>query len=354
VAGVNFNFKYSELTKAFPAEQVKALEEKGLWLSGTTAKGIPVVANKDNQFVLLDKEPKVLGGLVELFGLDMSKAPAEVAMIRIRGQEIPLGVVLAYYIGLDNLLKHLGVEHRRVLQGDRQNLEAHENAIRFSDETLVYSTKNARTAFLIGGFKFYHKQIRQLSIHSFDTRAPFVDILDAGARSARYTTELGLLNDMFIDPITEEILTKMKEPTAWFPLLLRAAELLEVDYSPDEMDGAEMLFRGYSRFPSAVYKEMVKGLRDYQLKSRLSKTGIDIKPTAVWMAITNDPAVRLYDDTNPIQQLRSDVTCSFDIIDMPRLRDHSRFFIASDVGQNTIADIHALADIERQALISTK
>lgn len=304
---MELNFKHKELLEQYPESAVKVVEKDGSVMVGVAQGKYPVIINKDGRWIVV-KEDSVedRGYWEDMLGIDRSRAPTEVAMMNVLGQPIPLGVVMSYYMGLDNFIRYIRIDHRRVLQGDRMNLEPHESYVKFADETLVYSTRDVKASLLISGFKYYKDELKQLSIYSFDKSHVYVDILDASARNTRYTGELKLLSEMFIDPICEAMLVRMKEPTTWFLLLMRAAELLTTEHSPEEMDGSQMVFRGYNRFPGAVYKEMVKGLRRYNQKSKMSKTGIDIKPTAVWTSITNDPAVRIYDDSNPVQQLRSD------------------------------------------------
>ncbi len=67
---------------------------------------------------------------------------------------------------------------------------------------------------------------------------------------------MDLIVDMFIDPITKEILTEMKEPTDFIGLLVRSAELLQTDWSPDETDMMHMRIKGYERMAGAVYTEL--------------------------------------------------------------------------------------------------
>lgn len=303
---MELNFKHKELLAKYPESAVKVVEKDGSILVGLSQGKYPVVINKDGKWLVV-KEDGVedRGYWEEMLGIDRSRAPTEAAMINILGQATPLGVAMSYYMGLDNFIRYIRIDHRRVLRADKLNLQPHESYVRFADETLVYSTRDVKASLLISGFKYYKDELKQLSIYSFDKNHVYVDLLDASARNTRYTGELKLLNEMFIDPICEAMLLRMKEPTTWFLLLMRAAELLTTEHSPEEMDGAQMVFRGYNRFPGAVYKEMIKGLRRYNQKINMAKTGIDIKPTAVWTAITNDPAVRIYDDSNPVQQLRS-------------------------------------------------
>jgi hypothetical protein len=269
---------------------------------GMTKSKVPILMDLAGNF-LVGKENR--GTIEDILGLDASSAPHQMAVIRIRGQFIPLGVVMASYVGLSALIAGLKATTRRVLAGDRMQLEKHEYPIRFSDESLILDTREPLAMMLLSGFRFYHKEIRQISIYSFDQKATYGMVLDSKSRNGAYTVELDMLNDLFVDPMTRDLLRDMQEPTEWQPLLKRAAELLLTDYAPEEVDGAYMLLKGYERVPGAVYRELVIATRQYKLRSRVTRASIDMKPTAVWNSFTADSAIGPVNDCNPIADLRA-------------------------------------------------
>jgi hypothetical protein len=302
IGDLTFNFRHQDRLTWGLDSTIAALEKDGGVVCGIDSK---------KQLVLMDRQNKLsvngqpLGTIEELLGLDLSAAPHQMAIIRVRGQNIPLGVVMASYHGLTNLIAMLKATTRRVLAGDRANLERHEYPVRFSDETLVLDTREPLAMMLLSGFRYYHKQIRQISIYSFDTMSAYSHLLDANSRNGTYTVELDLLDKQFVDPMTERTLIEMGEPTTWRGLLTRSAELLLTDYSPEEVDGDYMLYKGYERVAGAVYKELVVATRQYKLRSRVTKAAMDMKPTAVWNVITGDSATSPINDCNPIADLRA-------------------------------------------------
>lgn len=296
------NFKYQDRVKLTSPQALAELEKDGGVVAGVTTGNELIVMDQVGNFVVRGNS---LGTIEELLQLDRTSAPHQMAMIRVRGQHIPLGVALASYHGLSNLVTMLRATTRRVLAGDRIHLLPYEYPLRFSDETLVLDTREALPMLLLSGFRFYHKQIRQISIYSFDQKAAFHHLLDANSRNGIYSVELELLDEQFIDPMTQELLEEMKEPTTWRPLLLRAAELLLTDYSPDEVDGAYMVYKGYERVAGALYRELVTVVRQYKLRSRVTKASVDMKPTAVWNEFTADSAISPVNDCNPIADLRA-------------------------------------------------
>jgi hypothetical protein len=112
-------------------------------------------------------------------GIDPFNAPVDFAQVKIYGKTIPVGVVLGYLYGMDNLIKMLKVQPRRVPAGQRQNLQSHEFAIQFSDETLIFSKYDDLAAMVFGGFKEYEKATKLYASHTFDKPNVYLNILES-------------------------------------------------------------------------------------------------------------------------------------------------------------------------------
>lgn len=302
VGNLLMTFKQSDRLVMVDPAVVAKLEVNGTVVIGITKDKQPITMDVNN---IIWAKGVSLGTIEAILELDASNAPHQMATIRVRGQNIPLGVVLANYHGLSNLIAMLKATTRRVISGDRMQLQPWEYPVRFSDESLILDTRESLAMMLLSGFRYYHKEIRQISIYSFDQKPAYGMLLDAKSRNGAYTVELELLDDAFLDPMTIEVLKEMGEPTEWRPLLMRAARLLLTDYAPEEVDGAFMLLKGYERVPGAVYRELYIAHRQYKLRSRVTKTSIDMKPTQVWNTFTADSAISPVNDCNPIADLRS-------------------------------------------------
>ncbi len=120
-----------------------------------------------------------------------------------------------------------------------------------------------------------------------------------------YTKEIDNLNDLFIDPITLEILETMKINAKTFTaLVIEGTKLLE-DYTyPDFQDMRYQRIRGYERIPGAIYRELVQAVRDHRFKNIRGKSKIEMNPYAVWKTINNDPSKKMLEEINPIQDIK--------------------------------------------------
>ena len=103
---------------------------------------------------------------------------------------------------------------------------------------------------------------------------------------------------MFIDPITNELLTQIDELMKSL-LCMRATELLVNDDYVDEID-SPMRIRGYERFSGFVYNQLVNAVREQRNAIVPSRSSVSLNPKAVWGDILMDPSVVLVEESNPL------------------------------------------------------
>lgn len=305
VRGFTFNFDHTKREELYGADMMSLHEKDGSLLCGK---------NDKNQLILMDPVGElyiVEGDVVtefypieQLLELDLNKAPVEFCEVTIGNREVPVGVVLAHELGLTNLCKLLKVQPRRVPAGTRVALEAHEYAIVFADETLVFLRDDRIASMLLAGFNQYHAAIRKHPVHEFEKKGVYLSVLDSGNGGARTLRGINNAYRLFVDAITRDLLTEMGEPTDFRGLLLRSTEMLLTDSHPDEMDSAFMRICGYERVAGHVYSEICKGIREHSSMPGRSRAPIDINPYAVWKSIQTDSAGAQVNDINPVQNLK--------------------------------------------------
>jgi hypothetical protein len=321
----------------FDKAAMATYEKNGALLVGVTAGGKGyIVMDAASQLFLADASGvKPLASFEELVGLDAMKAPVEFVEIKIMGKTVPVGVMLAYEMGLDKLIHMLGQNPRRVPAGKRVGLLPTEYALVFQDETLVFPKADRRAALILAGFQEYHKSLRAYSVYEFDKRGVYYNVLEGQGLSVRQLREIDLIYQMFIDPITRELLVEMKEPTTFQPLLLRAVDLLLSDQHPHELDPSHMRIKGYERMAGAVYSELVKTIRVHNGKAGKNRQPLDLNPFAVWIAIAEDPSKEQVSDINPIQNLKQQEAVTYSGTGGRSSRTmvkHTRAFHENDMG----------------------
>lgn len=288
-------------------EKVLEAEKEGGVVIGETIKGkkaLIVVDDQDTFYEFNEQGLKPIGKIEEILNIDTSNSPVEISELKIFNKFIPIGVVFGYHIGLENLLKLLKANYRRVNVGERYNLSNTEFAVKFSDEILIFDKDDKLVSLVVGGFNLYHRSIKQYSVYDFDRKDVYGSVLDANKIGSRYIREMNQLKDLFVDPITRDLLVEMDEPTDWLGLLMRSSELLLTDYSPSETDLNWMRIKGYERIAGNVYGELIKSIRQFNARGSGKNNKLELSPSAVWQTLQEDPSKGLVEELNPIENLR--------------------------------------------------
>ena len=304
--------KRSEAIKSFDPAALVQYEVKDSIVVGWDGADSYLVIDKNSVWYTAQKGTLTpLGTIENMLGIDGRKAPVPYATLKVFGQDIPVGFCMAYMLGIDKLMKMLKITPKRINVGQRYALEENEYSVVFADETLVFNRENVFATLVMAGFNEYHRFLRMYRYHDFTKKAVYANVLEANGLGVRYLRELILMDDMFVDPITKETLIRMGEPTTFRGLLGRAVQLLVVDEHPDEIDTAEMRFKGYERFSGAVYAELVKSMRVQRSRATRASKVVEMNPYAVWKTIMTDAAVMPIKEINPIEYLKDTASVTF-------------------------------------------
>lgn len=239
-----------------------------------------------------------------VLGLEVSKRPIEFAEVKIFSKAIPVGMVLAYQIGLGRLLTTLKARVKRYKPREAITLEPHEYVLRFLDQKLVLDQRDKVATLLLSGFRRFHNTLKKYSVYDFDQHGVYNNLLNDIKVPLRYLNEIPLMFDLWVDHITRDILIEMKEPTDLLLLFIRSCELLLDDTHPDPTDTLYMRDRGYERFSGILYNELVVAMRKYQSKPLNKNNKFELHPDAVWYGILQDESVILSEQSNPIHECK--------------------------------------------------
>lgn len=298
-----FTFLFKDIDATFP--ETKTPRRKGLPCGWVTLDGERVIlgVNYDNQFYR-DDTGEILGTIETLLDLDANKAPVDIAQLMVFNKLVPIAFALGARIGIDKLLDTLGVKPTRFPLGERAVVPASSFSIRFADQTLVFARKDRLASIIMGGFIQYDTEVSKYAYDDFNLRDVYLNILENRAIGPKYLREVDTMFDLFVDHITREMLIDMEEPTEFGPLLIRAAQLLLDDRTPDETDMNYMRLRGYERMVGAVYTELVKGIRGQRARGANAKAPIDVNPNDVWRAIQADGSAQQVEEAVPVHNLK--------------------------------------------------
>jgi len=237
-------------------------------------------------------------------GLDKQRLPVDYVTVSVFSKDIPLILPLGYINGIDHVLKILKYKPKFYKRRSRFDLQPDEFAISFADVVMVVSREHEQASLILAGFLPYKKIISGLSYSDFNRKDAYFVITESLKLNSIYLKEIELLDQLFVDPITEVLLTEIKEPTTYKGLLVRSAELLTDDMHPDLTDMRYMRIKGYERFSGITYKVLVQALREYRMSGIRGKSSVTMSPFSVWQAVTTDPSIMLKQEINPLDDLK--------------------------------------------------
>lgn len=313
-ADYRFFFNHRDTAKHIDEKTIKELQSKSLTFVGHDKQSHVLVMDKSEMIYDYSDSMKEVGVLESLLGLNQDKIPQAFTTIKILGDSVPLGVMLSYYMGLKNLVAVTRSTMKVYPPNARISTSSkNEVMLKFANAKIVIECPNQNATLLFAGFAFYKNFIKTQQLESFYEKNVYLDLLESRDCSLMHLKEMDMLKDNFIDPITEDSLKAMNEPTEFLPLLLRANQLLEDFHHPDINDPSISRIRSYDRVPGLVYRALTESIRTQRMKGGKGK--IELDPYKVWKYVTQDTTVKITEDNNPITDVKEVESATFSGVD---------------------------------------
>ena len=220
--------------------------------------------------------------------------------IKILDQKLPIIFVLGYKYGLSNILKYLTIDYRTYPKGTMINTLPTDIVIRFADKTFVINRYPLEHSLIISGLASY--KTNDFEMESFDKPDVYYDLLLSKGISVNYIKGIDTFFELWLDPITANVLREMGEPTNTKDLLIRASGMLATEECIEPSSMRNHRLRTYDRFNSILYDEMARKLATQRAHNRGDK--FSINPEAVFQRIIQDQSVIIVEEINPIHDIK--------------------------------------------------
>lgn len=302
-------FKFDERKVRFTSNAAQNLESEHGVLFGTI-KGQPnsrLYIGLDNRVRIVNivtKEVEETTSIIELLMDVTEKTPKMVSEwtdLKILDQKLPIIFILGYKFGLLNTLKYLGVDYKVYDKGIKFEAGPTDMVVKFADKTLVYNRYPMEHSLIVNGLFMY--KTNKIPMEAFDTPDVYYELLLAKNISTNYIKGIDTFFNLFLDPITRDVLANMGEPTNIRDLLIRASSMLATEEHIKPASMANHRLRSYERLNTVLYDEMARQLAKQQHRYG-SKQTYSINPEAVFQRVIQDQSVIAVNDINPIHDIK--------------------------------------------------
>ena len=300
LGSLNYNFDYDNRDKLLPKTKLASIE-KGKILVGLTDDNKPLLMS-DNGEIYLDNKP--IGTILHQLGLKQNVLPIEYANLKVFKKQIPLVCILSYYLGLQSLFKILNTKFTKHVTNERVTLEPNQYAVVFKDIKLVIEKDYGLSDMIISGLISMKNIIKNVNFSTMTNKDSFNILFNMMELGITYINEIKLLETLYIDPMSENVLKSMHEPIVFKALLIRAAELLLVDDYKNPNNVTNILIKGYERIPGIIYNELVRSMKEHANASIFGKSKLQLNPYSIWATIGSDSTTVLIDDLNPVAEIK--------------------------------------------------
>ena len=293
----NFHFYLDYNTRDSLADYTE-LRERDRRVRCGSYEGRPMYMDFNNVLYVNEEH---LGTVTEALEIDEDKLPLEYAQLKVLGEEIPIGIVLAALMGLSTLFAHIGeVEVSETRRNPNAVL-----SFEFKDSFLHVLKLDPDYKLVLNSLTKLQPLMKQFLISEFDKPDVYQLYVEERGLAIRYFREFALLDQLFIDDIsTRELLKDMGAPTEFKALLLRATDLLSTEQHNRAGDGRMQRVVGNEKLAGYVYKALVTSVRGYKNTTNVNKRKMELPPWEVFSMITGDTSVKPVEDNNPIQYMK--------------------------------------------------
>lgn len=224
--------------------------------------------------------------------------------LKILNKALPVGFILSYRYGLEGMLKYMGVKYLLVDKGKRipPGVPATAAKLRFADRTLIINRAPTVPFLIFSGLGIFN--LRDIMFEDMEDPITYLRLIQQLKLSVHYLSGVDSFFDLFIDPISAEVLLRMGEPTNVRDLLIRAVTVLSTTDHVESGATVNSRIRSYERLPGILYNEMARALANYKHRGVGAGNTFSLPPTAVLMRTVTDQLMDNVDVINPIHDIK--------------------------------------------------
>lgn len=223
---------------------------------------------------------------------------------KILNKSVPVGFALCFRYGLINMLDYMHVKYEIYPSTGRleDKLKSSDLVIKCSDKKIIIRNASCLIRLIFSGMNYY--DLRSHLLEDLNKEDAYHTLIESRGLSINYLKGIESFFELFIDPMTADVLKQMGEPTDPRDLLIRCAVLLTTEDHSSPSSTSNTTIRTYNRFVAAVYNEMARAYSTWKYGAVGSTDKFSVNPQAVFQKILADQLMTNVDEINPVDEFK--------------------------------------------------
>ena len=224
--------------------------------------------------------------------------------------KIPLVLLLGFNVGLTELLKRANIKFKLDVTKKRTIENKNIGIIQFNDCYMYYEKNPFRNSLLLNAL--YTIPTKNYNFNDFNNKDTYTELFESIYGTKTIAKGYDNFIELFIDPITREVLEDNNYPTNFTDLLLYGNALLEDNSFTNEGDMSNYRLRGNEIINTEIYDILSTAYLQYKntINSSLP-TKISIPRNALIKRLATMPTVKDYSTINPVVEMEVDGSVSY-------------------------------------------
>ena len=215
---------------------------------------------------------------------------------------IPLIHFLAYRYGLTNMLKYCNCDYTLYDLNQKFEKRPSDIIIKFADKRLVIARTPRTNALLFGGLAAF--DLEDVYYDDMDGKDIYYQLLEQKKLTYNSIKGIDSFFELFIDPITKDVLRDMNEPTDIRDLLIRCVTLLSTSDHIDAASEANFRYRGVEQITGIIYNELARAYATYKNRSIGATNKFSLAEHTIKQRIIQDQLMEKVDTINPMEDIK--------------------------------------------------
>ena len=252
---------------------------------------LPVYLAKEIANVIRCKSDKVIQS--QLIHISTGNLPREVK----EAKEMPIQSITTKNVSQENFIS--GME---AIKDAKYKKKTNDIVIKFADRTLHINRYPLALSLIVAGLTKY--DLTPYKLADMEDKDVYFRILVEAGDKPNLLKGIDSMFDLFVDPITYQVLKSMHEPTTLRDLLIRATVLLTTTDHKEPSSAANHRVRGYEQFPAILYNEMARQFAAYQTKKHQKGNVYSINPQAIYLRVIQNESTMPGEAANPLEDIK--------------------------------------------------